>query len=70
MEKVNRRRIEAMAEADFNELLLMQDKDYSKEDKQYAMGLYYAQANEETLISILHKSKDADYRKRHWYLYE
>lgn len=68
--KASKCKIEAMAEADFNELLLMQDKNYSDDEKQYAMGLYYAQVNGETPISILRESKDADYRERHWYLYK
>ena len=68
--EVNKHWIDLMADADLNELLLLQDKDFNSESKEYAMELYYARIDEETVISILHESKNKEYRERHWYLYE
>lgn len=56
--KINKRKIEAMAYADLNEMLLMQDKDFNQESKDYAMELYRIKTAKEVPTQILWERKN------------
>ena len=52
--KANKHWIQQMADADLNELLLLQDKNiFDQETKYLALEVYYATVDEETLTSII-----------------
>jgi len=53
-----------MAEADFNELLLLQDKDFDKETKAYAMELYYERIDAETATAILWEKGNNEWKNK------